>query len=135
MIIDKELELSSAQAVTVTAASTNVFDFGPQARSESNGGQLFATVRVGTACTASGSATLTIAFQSSIDEGFSSPIIKFSSIAIPKASLTADTEVFKFAIPKGMERYGRIYYTVATGPLTAGTLDAFITLDDQSAVA
>tara|TARA_R110000803_G_C11989469_1_gene321876 strand:+ start:21929 stop:22336 length:408 start_codon:yes stop_codon:yes gene_type:complete len=134
MYIDKDLEMSSAQAVTASAASTNVFDFGPQARSESNGGQLYVTVRVGTAATAAGAATLVVAFQSSIDAAFSSPIAKLQTAVIGKAALTADTEIFKFAIPKGMERYGRMYYTVATGPLTAGTFDAFITVDPQSAV-
>ncbi len=42
------------------------------------------------------------------------------SEAVPKASLVAGTEILRVAVPHGTDRYVRLFYTVAVGPLTAG---------------
>ena len=58
--------------------------------------------------------------QSDDNSSFSTPVNLVLSDAIPKASLTAGTQVLRVAVPYGTERYLRLFYTVATGPLTAG---------------
>ena len=127
MIIDKQLMLDSGVAITVTAASTNVIDQG--AAGDAYGNELFMVARVGTAFTAAGLATLDIQIQTATDLAFTTPIVLFDSGAIAKASLTANKEVVKVKVPPGGKRYIRGYYTVATGPMTAGTLDLFFTRD------
>jgi hypothetical protein len=58
-----------------------------------------------------------------------------NSGAIGKALLTAGTEVLRVKVPLDAERYLRTNYTVATGPLTAGTFTAFLAHDRQASRA
>ena len=48
------------------------------------------------------------------------------------SALTAGTEVLRIKVPLDAERYLRTNYTVATGPLTAGTFTAFLAHDRQA---
>lgn len=151
MILDNLLTLSSAQAITSTAASTNVYDvagtgvgnpageiFGVQStvfgRDIGGGGPLDSAPQivaiVGTAFTASGAATLQIQLQAAIDDGTNNPST-WDTIAetdaIGKALLTAGAVPCSFTIPKrylgqGFPRFYRLNYVVATGPMTAGTI-------------
>ena len=57
MLTDALLQLSSAQAVTTTAVSTNTIDLGT-ARDIGTGEDLYAVITVDEAATASGSATV-----------------------------------------------------------------------------
>ena len=59
-----------------------------------------------------------------------------SWIIPPLAALTAGTEVVRLPI-NGMplKRYARVYYTVATGPLTAGKFNAAIVNKAQAWMA
>lgn len=127
MIIDKQLQLDSGVAITVTAASTNIIDQG--AAGNAYGNELYMVARVGTAFTAAGAGTLDIQLQTATDLAFTTPIVLYDSGAIAKTALTANTEVVKVRIPPGAKRYIRGYYTVGTGPMTAGTLDLFFTPD------
>lgn len=124
-ILDKGLEFSDAQAVTSTAASTNVIDLTVTAPNIGRGNNLLVQVATNEAATASGSATVTFALQDSADNSTFADI--FTTGAIGKATLVAGYIVFTIAIPPTVRRYLRINYTVATGPLTAGKFDAFIT--------
>ena len=130
MIIDKQNHFNyGKQAVTASAASTDVLDLG-KAGVTYGAGSLFLVSRVGAAFEAEGSATLTISLQTATDEAFTSPITVLSSGAIAKAALTANTIMQKAdlnALP--LQRYVRVYYTVATGPMTAGTIESFLTPD------
>jgi len=127
MILDKELMMSQAQAVTATAASTNVIDLGARLGLDPGlSDDLWLQIRVDTAATASGSATVTFALQTDDDEAFGSATTLWTSTAIGKATLAAGYNVVRMRLPLGVERYVRVYYTVATGPLTAGKFDAFI---------
>lgn len=134
MIIDSLNEYSDAQAVTASAASTDVVDHG--AAGETIGEELYFTVVVPTGVTAAGAATVNIALQTATDEAFTSPKVLYSSGAIAKDDLGAGTTAVRVRVPKGRLRYTRTYYTVATGPLTAGAFDAFLTegVQDQSVV-
>lgn len=125
MLRDKLLELSSAQAVTVSAASTNVINQG--AAGNAIGHELYCVVRVATAATAAGAATVNFKLQTATDEAFTSPVDLFDSGAIAKTALTANAEPVKVKIPLGALKYLRGYYTVSTGPLTAGAFDMYFT--------
>ena len=63
---------------------------------------------------------------------FSSPSARYVSAAVGKAALTAGAKPVTVQVPHGVERYLRVYYTVASGPLTAGTFSAFLTKDVQA---
>ncbi len=128
MIADKQLQLSNAQAVTASAASTNQIDLGPvNVAGFSTGRQvvpLMATID--TTFTAGGAATLSIGVRSSANANMSSPTVHSTSPAIPVASLSAGADLKKLGvlldIPENSGRYVDVYYTVATGPMTAGAI-------------
>lgn len=119
-MLDNTLFFSDGQAVTDTAASTNVLDLG--------GGEfnpLYLVVKTGTAfatCT-----SVTAALQTSDDSTFSSATTLLTLPTWAVASLTANTLLAKIRLPLGLKKYVRLYYTVAGSDATAGTLDAFLT--------
>lgn len=143
MILDKFLEFSDAQAVTATAISTNVVDLAPlgngvgtnTVRDIGAGEDLYLIVRTLTAATDVGSdATLTVTFESSATENLNSSTVHFSTGALAFAAFSpAGTELVRIKLPGGnYQRYIGVRYTVASGPLTGGTFDAFIVKDAQS---
>jgi hypothetical protein len=125
-ILDRELEFSDAQAVTVTAASTDIVD---QVQAGEAGDELYLVIQVDTTVTAAGAATVTFAFETDDNSGFSSATALWTSAAIGKATLVAGYRVVKMRVPTGAEDWLRVYYTVATGPLTAGAFSAFLCKD------
>ena len=143
MYVDTQIELSDAQAVTTTAISSNVYDLfsmttggasapiTPNARLDIGTDDLFLVVNTQTTATDSGSdATLTVTLESADNAALSTnPIVHFSTGAIAFASFaTAGTNLVKVRIPRGQyRRYLGVRYTVASGPLTAGAFDAFLT--------
>lgn len=131
MIIDKLNEFSDAQAVTVSAAATNVVDLGAAGAIESK--PLYLVIKVNTAVEAAGSATVTFALKTDDDEAIGSATTLWTSAAIAKATLVAGYEVVRLPINgRQLERYLQVYYTVASGPLTAGKFDAFLTADGDT---
>ncbi|MDZ7789731.1 MAG: hypothetical protein U5L08_04405 [Xanthomonadales bacterium] len=124
MIIDKALQVSDKQAVTATAASTDVVDFGQANPNLGNGAQpTYMVVTVDEAATATGDATVQFAVQDSADDS------TFDDVALTKAIGKADLaagEQIVIPMPVGLRRYARLNYTVATGPLTAGKFSAQI---------
>lgn len=135
MILDKGNLVSSAQAVTSSAGSTDVIDLS-QARAIGDGEELEFFVNVDTAATAAGAATVTFQVQTDDNSAFSSPTTVIQTDAIPKATLVAGHQI-KIPLPDGAtpERYLRLYYSVATGPLTAGAFTAGLVLDVQNSRA
>jgi len=127
MLKDALSEFSSAQVVTASAAGSNVLDLGAAGDAALN--ELFFHVIVRAAALADGSATVTFALQTATDFGFTTPITLYQSDAIGKANLTKGAHPVRVRVPSGAKRYLRCYYTVATGPLTAGTFDAFLSFD------
>lgn len=99
---------------------------------------------VGTAFTAGGSATLTITLQSAPDTTNSGTPGSWTDVAstpaIAVANLIAGAAAARFVVPpktpgQTLPRFYRLNYTVATGPMTAGTMNAFIaTGADNSAI-
>jgi len=127
--LDAEREYSDAQAVTASAASTNIFDHLGDADRIPQG---WLVVTVNTTCTAAGAATVKVDLQTDDNSGFTSATTAHSAnggAVIAKATLVAGYEVMRIRLPQGLERYTRVFYTVATGPLTAGAFDAYVVED------
>ena len=125
-IIDRFLQVSVAQAITVTAPSTDVIDAGATksasiGRDIGSGEPLYLEVSVATNCTGTG--TLTIALQDSADNSSFADVLVLPSIAV--AALTAG-KTYYLPLPSGMRRYIRANYTITSGPFTGGTLNAQI---------
>ena len=141
MITDNFLRLSGSltagsatgQAVTATANSTNVVDLS-LARDIGEGESLYVQFTVGTAFTAAGSATLTPTVVVSAADSLTTPTTIATAGTIAVATLVAG---YSFAVrlnpliaSLGLRYLGAIY-TVATGPMTAGTITADIVTEIQ----
>lgn len=132
MIIDKLLQVSDAQAVTASAASTDVIDFGQANPDVGMGGLSKMAITTKVAAAAAGAATVTFSVQDSADNSTWADVAV--TAAIPKATLVAGYQHI-IPMPTKLRRYCRVYYTVATGPLTAGTFSAQIVTGIQQNVA
>lgn len=136
MFVDKQLAMSEAQAVTVSAVSTNTIDLSQNrdvAASDIN-----IVVTVDTTVTAAGAATVTFQAISSAAAALTSPTVLAQSDAIGKAELTAGRRPIVLRISRSVlaaqpigQRYLGLNYVVTTGPLTAGAFTAHMTLDVQ----
>lgn len=135
MLIDAFNEFSDSQAVTSTAISTNVIDLGATntLKDIGAGEPVWLVVRTITAATDSGSdATLTVTLESDSTANLAtSATVHVSTAALAFATFSpAGTTLLAIRLPNGLyERYLGVRYTVASGPLTAGTFDAFLTKD------
>lgn len=144
MYVDSQLEFSDAQAVTSTAISTNVYDLfsmstggastdvSPNTRLDIGAGEdLYLVVTTVVAVTdTSSDATLTVTFESADDAGLTTnSTVHFSTGPLAFATYaTAGTRVALIKLPlAAYRRYIGVRYTVASGPLTTGAFDAFIT--------
>lgn len=138
MITDALLQLSAAQAVTVTAVSTNTIDLGSN-RDVGAGEDLYVVINTDVAATAAGAATVQFQVVSSANANLSAPNVISQTDLIPKTDLTIGRKPIVLcinpsvllALPIG-QRYLGVQYTVGTGPLTAGSFTAFVTDSDVS---
>jgi len=119
-MLDKTLELSTEQAVTASAASTNAAQF--------NGGdtprRLFVVLQVNAdfaTCT-----SVTPSVQTDDASNFSSAETVMTLPTYPVASLTAGMTAV-VPLPLGLKKYVRMYYTVAGSNATTGKISAYIT--------
>lgn len=142
--VDQQIEFSDSQAVTATAISTNVYDLftmstgasatdlSPNTRIDVGSGEdVYLVVNTAVLVTdTSSDATLTVSFETADDVGLSTNMqVVYTTGAIAFASFSpAGTNLVKIKIPAfAYRRYIGLRYTVASGPLTAGAFDAFIT--------
>lgn len=144
MIFDKTLQLSAAQAITATAVSTNVIDLRAAGRAYKHAADLKRDLGLGgkaipfliqvvEAFTAAGGGTLTVSLECDDNEAFSSPKTVWTSSAIGKALLVPGYRFGTDYVPNGIdERFFRLNYTVATGPMTAGKITAGIVAGIQT---
>lgn len=143
MIFDRTLKMSDAQAITATAVSTNIIDQGAAGtiykgaaallQDLGKGKRIPLLAQVVADMTAAGAATLQFQVQTSVDAAFTSPVILYTSEAIPKASLVAGYQMAIDIIPRRTLRYIRMNYIVATGPMTAGAVTAGVVAAVQTA--
>lgn len=156
MILDSlEAFDPAGTAITVTAVSTNVLDMGIINAQQPGGNQqrdvgpsytgwdsLDILIQIGTTFTAAGAATLQVSIQAAVDAGgggaAQTPGTFYDQVltsALPVANLTTGREILRTPIPRWSvcasnvttrPRFYRLNYTVATGPMTAGTVLATI---------
>lgn len=132
MIIDYENELSNAQAVTNTAASTNYIDFG-DAKDHAKGNPLMLEIVVDTAAASAGASTVDFALEFDTTTTFTPDKSIPLATGIAKATLVAGYVVYRGSIPEyGAYRYMQLKYTVNTAGLTAGAFSARIVEAFQS---
>lgn len=125
MIIDRFLQVSDAQAVTSTAVSTDVIDFGQTNPNSGMSDHLDLSITVDETALSAGATTVTFSIQDSADNSSFADIAM--TPAIGKAALTIGSQ-FIIPMPKLHRRYVRVNYTVDTGPLTSGRFSAqFVT--------
>lgn len=136
MILDAENRLSNAQAVTVTAKSTDTIDMGPNSHAKNSQGQeamMEVFAHINTTFTAAGAATMTIQLRSSPNSDMSSAVVHCQSDALPVASLVAGSKVaFQDRVPINAGRYFDVNYVIATGPMTAGAISTYVVRDRQT---
>ena len=131
MFIDKALQVSNKQAVTVSAASTDSIDFG-QANPDIGITNLCSMViTTDEASAAAGAATVTFSVQDSSDNATFADVAV--TAAIGKATLVAGYQ-HVIPMPTKLRRYCRVYYTIGTGPLTAGKFSAQVVTGIQQNV-
>ena len=162
MITDNSLYFSSAQAITsASAASTNTFDvtgagygnapsaltfgsatvFGDDIGLGDGVAYPYLVITVPTAFTTSSSATLQFSLQAGVDNGSNAVSTWYTiwqSPAYTAAQLPANSATIvpvpPRAIPQGLPRFYRVYYTLAVGTMTAGTVTSFLTINPSSIV-
>lgn len=129
MIFDNENLFSSNQAVTASAASTNIVDLGDaEDRGPGSPIEIEALVTEAFATLTS----LTVGLQSSTDAAFTSPVTHYSTGAIAQASLTAGKRIAIPAALQDVNRYIRLYYTVSGSNATAGKVYAGVVSGRQA---
>lgn len=128
MIVDAETLLSSAQAITATAASTNYYDFG--ASPDSGVGE---PVQFNISVPEAFNTLTSLAISLEVDDNssFSSAATLWSK-TFALAVLTLNAELKVPGITRGMERYARLKYTVAGTDPTLGKITAYMVLDNQA---
>ncbi len=129
MIIDKQNVLGT-ETITVSAPSTDYIDQGAPCEPGMNENlQLCLTVTE--TFTAAGAGTIQVALQHDSDSAFGTVETIIETPAIPKATLVAGYQFF-LPMPLGLnKRYLRAYYTVATGPMVTGKINAAFVLGVQ----
>lgn len=137
MLLDKNLLVSSAQALTATAVSTDVVDLA-NARDMAPGERIRGFVAVVTDLLSAGATTLQVQVQGSTDN--SSYNTYWESEAIAKASITAAGSRIDFELPRptpgrALPRYLRLNYVVAVSNFTAGTITSAFVLSRDDLVA
>jgi len=123
MYVDNTLEVSDAQALTASAASTDVVDLGSD-RDIGQGKTIYLVVTVDVAADGTtADETYTVAIQTDDNSGFSSATT-LTTVTIPRG--TAAGAMFVIPMPYGNERYLRAYYTLG-GTTPTVTLSAHFT--------
>jgi len=127
MILDNGVLFSEDQTVTVTAGSTNSTDFHEERRL-GTGQPLYVVVQLSeTMASGGGTETVTVTVESDSVSNFASPAIVTTLNVFEAGSVSGTRRMGVLPPSVATERYLRVKYTVANGPLTAGKFTAFIT--------
>lgn len=125
-ITDANLTFDDGVALTATRVSTNVIDLGMARDIGATNEPMQVLFQFDALPTASGSATVTVLLETSADN--STYVALATSATVGKASFTAvdPSGGIRMVLPSITRKYLRLTYTVATGPLTAGTVSAHL---------
>jgi hypothetical protein len=123
MLFDAKLLMSNAQAITATAASTDIIDRG-DTKDVGRAGDIPLLIQVVEAFNTLTS--LTIDLQTDDNSGFSTPRSLFQ-VVVPLADLKLGYQIPVITLPQKTERYLRVNYTVigtapTLGKVTAGVV-------------
>ncbi|MGP0189565.1 Bbp16 family capsid cement protein [Klebsiella quasivariicola] len=123
MLLDQQALFSAAQAITATAASTNVIDTGSN-KDVGKYGDIPLLIQVFEGF--NNLTSLTVTVQTDDNSAFSSAA-DVLSMTIPLASLVLGYKSPVITLPMKMERYIRLNYTVTGTAPTTGKVTAGIT--------
>lgn len=123
MLLDQQALFSAAQAITATAASTNVIDTGSN-KDVGKYGDIPLIIQVVEGF--NNLTSLTVTVQTDDNSAFSSAA-DVLSMTIPLASLVLGYKSPVITLPMKMERYIRLNYTVTGTAPTTGKVTAGIT--------
>ena len=123
MLLDQQALFSAAQAITATAASTNVIDTGSN-KDVGKYGDIPLLIQVVEGL--NNLTSLTVTVQTDDNSAFSSAA-DVLSMTIPLASLVLGYKSPVITLPMKMERYIRLNYTVTGTAPTTGKVTAGIT--------
>ncbi|HHL5027145.1 TPA: Bbp16 family capsid cement protein [Klebsiella pneumoniae] len=123
MLLDQQALFSAAQAITATAASTNVIDTGSN-KDVGKYGDIPLLIQVVEGF--NNLTNLTVTVQTDDNSAFSSAA-DVLSMTIPLASLVLGYKSPVITLPMKMERYIRLNYTVTGTAPTTGKVTAGIT--------
>ena len=133
MLLDKQTLLSDEQALTSTAVSDNIYDFGDLSNVPSSTRKGFKVLSQVVEDFAGGT-DLTVSIETDDDETFASPTTLITSETVPLADLVAGKYILHTILPdKGVKRYVRANYTV-NGAMTAGKVSTGFVIDVQQEV-
>lgn len=142
MIMDRTLLFSDRQAITASAASTNIVDLGATGTVYGTSTPIVRDVGLGTSIPLLVTVTesfnnltsLAVAVQVDDNAGFSSARTVSTSTHL-LADLAASSDyLIPDSIPAGTnERYVRLFYTVTGTAPTTGKITAGVTMGNQSA--
>lgn len=140
MLLDAllQFDINTGAAITVTRDSTNELDMAHQRDMGAGDMVLDVFCQVIQAFTAAGAATLTVELKAARNNGgvAGTYYTQMSSVAYAVAQLTAGRELLRAPLPSwdipasgdtlNVPRFYKLTYTVATGPMTAGTIAAYL---------
>lgn len=122
MIVDNQLVLSDAQAITGDAVSTNVIDLGAARRGSGNPLDVLIFINE----TFTDLTSLTITVQSCAVEGFGSGVAEHQTFVIPVADLTVGKMYNLGQLVNNLLQYVRLDYDVTGTDPTAGEITAIV---------
>ena len=128
MLFDAKNLMSNKQAITATAASTDIIDRG-DTKDVGKAGDIPLCIQVTEAF--NNLTSLTIELQTDDNSGFSSAATLFS-LVVPLASLTLGYQTPVIVLPQKTERYLRLNYTVTGTAPTLGKVMAGIVAGVQT---
>lgn len=138
MFLDKDLEFSTAQAVTAAAASTNYVDTAPLfsgnlGRDIGVSSELYIYAVCTVAMTDSGSdSTLAVTIETDDNTSFSSATTLATMFTFPAVSAAGTKLFWKVQPGLAYERYIQLRFTPANGNLTTGSFTAGFTKNIDS---
>ena len=142
MILDTQTMFSDDQAITASAASTNLLDLGASgtpvgaaAAISRDLGNSVVPILIQVTTAFANNTSLKVGIQTDDNTGFSSAATVLESEAIAVATLVAGYKFVMQYVPMTVnERYVRLYYTIAGSNANAGNITAGLIMGNQTNV-